>query len=87
MIREEVFISVDIEASGPIPGEFSLLSIGACAVGDSTKTFYVQLKPLNNNFNKKAMEVNKLSLEDLEINGEKPVKAMGKSISVASIPR
>lgn len=30
----ECFISVDVETSGPIPGEFSLLSIGACVVPD-----------------------------------------------------
>ncbi len=29
MKDKEIFISVDIESSGPIPGEYSLLSIGA----------------------------------------------------------
>ena len=32
MAKKEVFISVDIEASGPIPGEYDLLSIGMCLV-------------------------------------------------------
>ena len=32
--KREIFISVDVETAGPIPGEFSLLSIGACDVDD-----------------------------------------------------
>ena len=38
-----MFISIDVETSGPIPGEFSLLSIGACHVDDDTVTFSCQL--------------------------------------------
>jgi ribonuclease T len=34
MKDKEIFISVDIESSGPIPGEYSLLSIGACLLSD-----------------------------------------------------
>ena len=29
----DTYISVDIEASGPVPGEYSMLSLGACVVG------------------------------------------------------
>ncbi len=72
----EVFISVDIEASGPIPGEYSLLSIGACMVGNTNRTFYVELKPLNNNFAEKAIEVAGLSMDKLKITGEEPRLAM-----------
>ncbi|MGB9037337.1 MAG: 3'-5' exonuclease, partial [Acinetobacter calcoaceticus] len=28
--KKEIFISVDVETSGPIPGIYDLLSIGAC---------------------------------------------------------
>jgi len=31
--RREYYISVDVEADGPIPGEYSLSSIGACLAG------------------------------------------------------
>jgi len=58
----EIYISVDVEASGPIPGEYSLLSIGACLVGQPDQSFYVELKPLNDNFFEKAMDVTGLSL-------------------------
>jgi DNA polymerase III epsilon subunit-like protein len=72
----EQFISVDVEASGPIPGEFSLLTIGACVVDDDTKTFHVQLKPLNRNAVPEAMQVTGLSLEQLERDGQTPSDAM-----------
>lgn len=75
---DEIYISVDTETSGPIPGEYSLLSIGACIVGKTTKNFYAELKPLNNNFIQKAIEVNKLSLEKLKNGGEEPAATMAR---------
>lgn len=76
MTKPETYISVDIEASGPIPGEFSLLSIGAYVVGQTDKTFYIELKPLNQNFIPRAMQVNGLTLEKLTQSGEAPAAAM-----------
>lgn len=64
--KKEVFVSVDVETAGPIPGEYSLLSIGACAVADLTKTFSCELKPINRNADPKALEVSGLSLDELE---------------------
>ncbi|WP_414446791.1 exonuclease domain-containing protein [Burkholderia sp. 22PA0099] len=72
----EIFISVDIEASGPIPGEFSMLSIGACLVDDPVNTFHVELKPITANFVAEALAVTGLSLEELETRGKSPVDAM-----------
>lgn len=72
----EQYISVDIESSGPIPGEYSLLTIGACVVEDDSKTFHAQLKPLNRNAVPEAMEVTGLSLETLEREGLEPAAAM-----------
>ena len=45
--KSELYISVDVETSGPIPVEFSLLSLGACIVGNTSKTFYAEIKPLH----------------------------------------
>ena len=39
---KEVYISVDIEAAGPVPGEYSMLSIGATVVGDLEAWFYAE---------------------------------------------
>jgi DNA polymerase III epsilon subunit-like protein len=74
--KKEVFVSVDVETAGPIPGEYSLLSIGACAVTDPTKTFSCELKPINRNADPKALEVSGLSLDELAKNGLKPREAM-----------
>jgi ribonuclease T len=74
----EHFISVDVETSGPIPGEFSLLSIGACVIEDDAKRFEVQLKPLNLNAVPEALEVTGLSLERLEREGDSPEVAMSR---------
>ena len=74
--NNEVFVSVDVETAGPIPGEFSLLSIGACAVADPTKTFSCELKPINGNFDPKALEVTGLSLDELARIGLDPSDAM-----------
>jgi ribonuclease T len=72
----EYYISVDIEASGPIPGEYSMLTVGACVVDDDENTYYVQLKPLNRNAVPEALEVSGLSLETLESDGTAPSVAM-----------
>ena len=38
---------VDIESDGPIPGDYSMISIGAVVVDEQLdKTFYGQLKPI-----------------------------------------
>lgn len=75
-IKREIFISVDVEAAGPIPGEYSLLTIGACNVADAAQTFYCELKPTTRNADPKALEVANLSLDKLEQEGLDPVEAM-----------
>ncbi|WNK30325.1 3'-5' exonuclease [Pantoea agglomerans] len=75
-ISKEIFVSVDVEASGPIPGKYSMLSIGACVVFDPSVQFSCYLKPISNKFIPEAMEVTGLSLEKLEKEGLKPVDAM-----------
>lgn len=74
--KHELLVSVDVETSGPIPGEYSLLSIGACLVDDDAKTFSCELKPLNRNADLKALEVTGLSLDALFDRGEDPAAAM-----------
>src|SRR3989338_358140 len=76
--KKEIYISVDVETSGPIPGEFSMLSLGACVVGNTDQTFYAELKPISDNFIDKALEVSGLSMEKLKTSGEKPAEAMGR---------
>ncbi len=81
---DECNISVDVEASGPIPGEYSMLSIGACVVNETEKQFYAEIKPINGNYIKKALEVCKLSMADLAVSGEDPAAAMKRFVSWVS---
>lgn len=74
--RREVFVSVDVETAGPIPGEFSLLSIGACDAYDDARTFSCALKPVNGNAAPGALEVSGLSLNALARDGVEPRAAM-----------
>lgn len=74
--KREVFISVDVETSGPIPGIFDLLSIGACIIYQPSKTFYCELKPVSNNSDPEALSVTGFSLEELAKNGLDPILAM-----------
>jgi len=74
--KREVFISVDVETAGPIPGEYSLLTIGACNVFDDTQTFECKLKPINRNTVPEALAVTGLSLDVLEQEGLTLVDAM-----------
>lgn len=75
-LTREVFISVDVETSGPIPGEYSLLCIGASSVEDDSLTFECMLKPINSNAIPAAMEVTGLSLDKLKQDGTPPSDAM-----------
>lgn len=74
--KREIFLSVDVETAGPIPGEYSLLAIGACSVWDPTQTFACELKPTTRNSDLKALEVTGLSLDRLEQEGLEPATAM-----------
>lgn len=76
MSRNEVFISIDVETAGPIPGEYSMLSIGACVVANPSATFTCELKPINDRFVPEALEVCGLSLDRLNQDGTEPEAAM-----------
>lgn len=76
--NNEVFISVDVETAGPIPGEFSLLSIGACCIDDPEQTFLCDLKPTSKRADPEALRVTGMSLEQLEQDGVEPMEAMAR---------
>lgn len=76
MVSSEAYISVDIEASGPIPGQYSMLSIGACDALAPQNRFSCELKPISQHADPKAMEVSGYSLMDLQARGLRPADAM-----------
>ena len=76
MPNKETYISVDVESAGPNPGQYAMLSIGACTVTEPVETFYVEIQPDREAFSPEALEVSGLSLEKLQENGVPPEQAM-----------
>lgn len=59
------FIMVDIEADGPIPGDYSMISFGAVLIDEELETtFYGKLKPISQNFIPEALAVPCFSREE-----------------------
>lgn len=74
--RPERFISVDVETAGPTPGEYALVSIGACPVDEPERGFYVELQPDRDAVIPRAMAVSGLDFEGLKTSGTAPAEAM-----------
>ncbi len=72
----EVYISIDVEAAGPSPNRYSMLSLGACLVDDPDRSFYVELKPLSDAVVESSLAVSGLSMEKLAAEGVEPGAAM-----------
>ncbi|MFN2155125.1 MAG: exonuclease domain-containing protein [Anaerolineae bacterium] len=70
------YIVVDVETAGPNPGQYALLSIGACTVGEPRETFYVELQPDRDTTTEEAVSVHGLSMEQLAREGTPPGEAM-----------
>jgi DNA polymerase III epsilon subunit-like protein len=75
-VRPERFISVDVETAGPTPGDYAMISIGACPVDDPDRGFYVELKPDREASVESALKVSGLSMETLRVEGTDPQQAM-----------
>ena len=59
------YIMVDIEADGPIPGDYSMVCFGAIVVEPSLeKTFYGRLKPISDRWIPDALKVSGFSREE-----------------------
>lgn len=76
--KQEIFISVDIETAGPIVGEHSMLTLGACLVYQPEVAFSVMLKPISDKAVAAALEVTGLTLAQAEKDGLAPVQAMSQ---------
>jgi ribonuclease T len=72
----ETFICVDVETAGPIPGQYAMLSIGACLVEDAKPFFYIELQPDREDFVPEALAISGLSMEKLKKSGQPPQAAM-----------
>lgn len=72
----ETYISVDIEADGPIPGKYSMLSLGAVNLSQPERTFLSYLRPISDNFVPEALRVSGLDRQQLSRDGIQPADAM-----------
>ncbi|SFK37616.1 hypothetical protein SAMN05216275_123106 [Streptosporangium canum] len=86
-LKTETYISVDIEADGPIPGPYSMVSFGMAVAGRMTgkafepvdpqiHTFYAELKPISGDHVPEALAVSGLDRETLIREGAEPSAAM-----------
>ena len=81
---------IDIECSGPVPGLYDMLSLGAVVVAHGPdgpqalpETFYVEIRPTAPHVDAGAMKVNRLDLERLKVEGLSMRAAFGMvSVSV-----
>jgi DNA polymerase III epsilon subunit-like protein len=79
------FYSVDIEADGPAPGLFSMLSIGVVAVRPGlTDRFYRELQPISDRWRPEALEICQLDRDRLSAEGAAPAAAMADLYSFLS---
>jgi DNA polymerase III epsilon subunit-like protein len=74
--QTELYISVDVETAGSNPGQYSMLSIGACTVFEPYSTFYVEIKPVIDDYQPEAMQVTGLVWAKLKTLGKDPGEAM-----------
>jgi hypothetical protein len=52
------YIMVDVEADGPIPGDYSMVAVGAIVVEPTlTKTFYAELRPVSDKWVPESLAV------------------------------
>jgi len=86
---QDLYLSVDVEADGPVPGPYSLLSIGACTVGlrspdgrfapvGDEDTFYGELRPTGTSVDRAATAVSGLDRDRLAAEAEDAPTAMSR---------
>ncbi|GLW97566.1 exonuclease [Microtetraspora sp. NBRC 16547] len=86
-MKAETYISVDIEADGPIPGPYSMVSFGMAVAGrmegrtfekrdPASATFYAELRPISDDYVPAALAVSGLDRDVLLREGRHPAEAM-----------
>lgn len=87
--RPSLYISVDVEADGPIPGPYSMISFGAAVAGrqdgasytaadPEQDTFYRELRPISEAYVPEALAVSGLDRDRLLREGAEPAVAMAE---------
>lgn len=58
-------MAVDVEADGPIPGLYSMISLGMAVAGRPDLSFYTELRPISDEFVPQALAVSGLDRDRL----------------------
>jgi DNA polymerase III epsilon subunit-like protein len=80
------YFCIDVEASGPVPGHFNLLSVGCAHVRRYQGVYqrfddlYVELRPIFPGFDPAAMAVNRLDADRLRAEALTPERAMARVV-------
>jgi hypothetical protein len=88
----DVYISIDVEADGPIPGPYSMLSFGLAVAGSfdgssftesdpAAETFYRELAPISEQYDPDALAVSGLDRDLLVRTGADPAASMTSAAS------
>ena len=80
-VRADAYISADVEADGPIPGPYSMLSLGMCIAGEQDTSgtfrpiqpesarFYRELKPISDRFEQGEARRREQRVERRDVHG------------------
>jgi DNA polymerase III epsilon subunit-like protein len=63
--KPELYIAFDVEADGPIPGPYSMISLGAAVAGRPDLAFYTEIRPISDDFVPEALAVSGLDRDRL----------------------
>ena len=72
----ELYVAVDVETDGPIPGQYSMLSMGMAVVGHRELRFYSEIQPIAEEFQPQALVVSGLDRDHLLRHAPTPRAAM-----------
>jgi len=72
----EFYIVIDIEASGPTPGKYAMLSLGAATLSHPAQTFYREFQPDSELVDEEALKISNLSMSALAKTGHPPKQAL-----------
>ena len=73
---QDFYIVVDIEASGPTPDKYAMLSLGAATIEKPQETYYIEFQPDSLEYRPESLSVSGLSMDDLSISGVPPAEGM-----------
>jgi hypothetical protein len=61
----ELYVAADVEADGPVPGPYSMISLGLAVAGRPDLSFYTEIRPISDDFVAQALAVSGLDRDRL----------------------